>query len=79
MSKKLILGLALAIVLVSGPLFSAQAGCGFGCLPHISLPSCCSGTCGQVVEKRDADKPAAPCQGMCYNGPTVPDQFGSAF
>ena len=39
MSKKLILGLALAVVLVSGGFFAAQADCGFGCLPHISLPT----------------------------------------
>ena len=36
MNKKLILGLALAVVLVSGSLFSAQAECNLGCLPHIS-------------------------------------------
>ncbi len=41
MNKKLILGLALAVVLVSGSLFSAQADCNF-CLPHFSLPTCFS-------------------------------------
>jgi len=46
MSKTLVLGLALSLVLVSGAFFSAQADC--GCLPHTSLPSlsswfsCCS-------------------------------------
>ena len=50
MSKKLILGLALAVVLFSGTLFSAQADCGFGCLPHISLPSCWS--CGFYTLRR---------------------------
>ncbi|MFZ0929000.1 MAG: hypothetical protein ABSF90_09640 [Syntrophobacteraceae bacterium] len=54
MSKKLILGLALAVVLFSGSLISAQADCGFGCLPHISLPSCF--TCARNAEPvRDRD------------------------
>ena len=74
MSKKLILGLALAVVLFSGSLFSAQADCG-GCLPHISLPSCLS--CGQVAEKRDMDRSEATCQGAFNYGPTVPSQFGA--
>jgi hypothetical protein len=75
MSKKLILGLALAVVLFSGSLFSAQADCGFGCLPHISLPSCWS--CGHVVEKRDLDRSEATCQGAYNYGPTVPSAFGA--
>jgi hypothetical protein len=75
MSKKLILGLALAVVLFSGSLFSAQADCGFGCLPHISLPSCLS--CGHVVEKRDLDRSEATCQGAYNFGPTVPSAFGA--
>ena len=53
MNKKLVLGLALALVLVSGPFIGAQAECGFGCLPHISLPSCLS--CGGAVD-RDRDR-----------------------
>jgi hypothetical protein len=36
MSKKLILGIALSLVLVSGGLFSAQASCGGGCLSSLS-------------------------------------------
>jgi len=75
MSKKLILGLALAVVLFSGSLFSAQADCGFGCLPHISLPSCLS--CGHVAEKRDLDRSEATCQGAYNFGPTVPSAFGA--
>jgi len=75
MSKKLILGLALAVVLFSGSLFSAQADCGFGCLPHISLPSCLS--CGQVAENRDRDRSEATCQGAFNYGPTVPMEFGA--
>ena len=53
MSKKLILGLALAVVLFGGSVISAQADC--GCLPHISLPSCFS--CSKAVEQpiRDRD------------------------
>ena len=75
MSKKLILGLALAVVLFSGTLFSAQADCGFGCLPHISLPSCLS--CGHVVEKRDLDRSEATCQGAYNFGPTAPSIMGA--
>jgi hypothetical protein len=75
MSKKLILGLALAVVLFSGTLFSAQADCGIGCLPHISLPSCLS--CGQVAEKRDLDRSEATCQGAFNYGPSVPSSFGA--
>ena len=75
MSKKLILGLALAVVLFSGSLFSAQADCGFGCLPHISLPSCLS--CGHVVEKRDLDRSEATCQGAYNFGPTAPSIMGA--
>ena len=48
MSKKLIFGLALALVMVSGFCFYAQADC--GCLPKISTPSCLS--CGA----RDMDR-----------------------
>ena len=75
MSKKLVLGLALAVVLFSGSLFSAQADCGFGCLPHISLPSCWS--CGHAIEKRDLDRSEATCQGAYNYGPTVPSAFGA--
>jgi hypothetical protein len=52
MSKKLILGLALAVVLVSGAFFGARADC--GCLPHISLPSCVS-----CASARDMDRDKA--------------------
>jgi len=53
MNKKLIFGLALALVLVSGSMVSAHADC-FGCLPHISLPTCFS--CARDVEPvRDRD------------------------
>ena len=58
MNKKLIFGLALALVLVSGSMFSAQADCFNGCLPHISLPTCFS--CGNVVNTEPArDRDAA--------------------
>jgi len=36
MRKTLIIGIALSLVLVSGGLFSAQAGCGGGCLSSLS-------------------------------------------
>lgn len=52
MSKKLILGLALSLVLVSGAFFGAQADC--GCLPHISLCSPCNWfSCNTCDRDRD--------------------------
>ena len=74
MNKKLILGLALAVVLVSGTLFSAQAEC-FSCLPHISLPSCLS--CQAPARDRDYDRPDATCQGAFNYGPVTPTIMGS--
>ena len=53
MNRKLIFGLALALVLVSGSLFTAQADCGFGCLPHITLPHCFP--CGARAVEPDRD------------------------
>jgi hypothetical protein len=67
MSKKIILGLALAVVLMSGAFVTAQADC--GCLPHISLPTCLS--CQNAA--RDFDKPNATCQGAWQFGPVTPD------
>jgi hypothetical protein len=56
MNKKLILGLALAVVLVSGSMFSAQAECNFGCLPHFSMPTCFGGCAAKAEEPvRDRD------------------------
>ena len=68
MNKKLILGLALAIVLVSGSMFGARADCNFGCLPHISLPAC-FGFCAARAEEpvRDRD-----CAGNMITPNTVP-------
>ena len=75
MSKKLIFGLALAVVLVSGGFFGAQADC--GCLPHISMPSCF--TCGGAADRnRDLDRSEATCQGAYNFGPTTPWVMGSA-
>jgi hypothetical protein len=71
MSKKLILGLALAVVLVSGLFVNAQADC--GCLPHISLPSCLS--C--QAPARDYDQPSQTCQGAFRYGPSAPTFMGS--
>jgi hypothetical protein len=73
MSKTLILGLALAVVLVTGSLYTANADC--GCLPHISMPSCFG--CGTVAERRDLDRSEATCQGAYNYGPTVPSAFGA--
>ena len=70
MNKKLILGIALSLVLVSGGFFSAQANCLGGCLSNLSpcnwhlsslspcnwhLPSLCGFHCGS----RDADREPA--------------------
>ncbi len=71
MNKKIILGLALAVVLMSGAFVSAQADC--GCLPHISLPTCSA--C--QAPARDYDKPCATCQGAYQFGPTTPEFMGS--
>jgi len=73
MSKKLILGLALAVVLVSGGFFAAQADC--GCLPHISLPTCFS--CGGADRDRDLDRSEATCQGAYNFRPTTPWVMGA--
>jgi len=78
MSKTLIFGLALAVVLVSGSYLSARADCGSDCLPRISMPSCLS--CSNTVEKqpsRDYDKPDATCQGAYRYGPTTPEPMGA--
>ncbi|MFZ0927045.1 MAG: hypothetical protein WAN11_00480 [Syntrophobacteraceae bacterium] len=71
MNKKLIFGLALAVVLVSGSLFSAQAACSFGCLPYISLASCL-GHCAAAPQNKDMDRPDATCQGAYSYGPVAP-------
>ncbi len=74
MSKRLVLGLALALVLISGPFFGAQADC--GCLPHVSVPSCLS--CGQpAAVDRDLDRPEATCQGAYNYGPRAPAIMGN--
>jgi hypothetical protein len=77
MSKKLILGLALAVVLVSGAFYGAQADC--GCLPHISMPtSFFCGACGAADNhNRDLDRAEATCQGAYNYGPTTPWVMGS--
>ncbi len=74
MSKKLVLGLALALVLVSGSFLGVQADC--GCLPHISVPSCSS--CGTpAVVDRDRDRAEATCQGAFNYGPQTPIYMGT--
>jgi hypothetical protein len=78
MNKKLILGLALALVLVGGSFMSAHAECAFGCLPHISLslPTCFS--CARnVARDRDMDRPEATCQGAYNFGPATPEPMGA--
>ncbi len=73
MSKKLILGVALALVLVSGSFFGAQA-CGFGCLPRISCSSCGDKAANT---NRDLDRSEATCQGAYSYGPTTPWVMGA--
>jgi hypothetical protein len=73
MSKRLIFGLALALVLVSGSYFNVQADC--GCLPKISTPSCLS--CGDRVQTRDMDRSEATCQGAYSYGPSAPEVMGA--
>jgi hypothetical protein len=73
MNKKLIFGLTLAVVLVSGALISAQAEC-LGCLPHVGQQSCMG--C-QSQPGRDLDRSDATCQGALRFGPTAPEFMGS--
>jgi hypothetical protein len=71
MNKKLVVGLALALVLVSGAFVNANAQCAT-CLPNISL-STCMGNCNAV-----ARPPLnASCQGAFHYGPTAPVPMGS--
>ncbi len=53
MSKTLILGLALSLVLFSGAMYSVQADC--GCLPHFNLCSspCNWFSCGAACRDKD--------------------------
>jgi hypothetical protein len=67
MNKKLILGLALVLVLVSGAFISVLAA-------EIA-PSCWAGFC--PAPATDMDRPDAPCQGAYRYGPTTPDPMGS--
>ena len=81
MSKKLIIGLALAAVLISGPFIGARAD-------YVS-ESCWAGFCpggkGNVYDprrdtdqpQRDMDKSNATCQGADRYGPTTPEPMGS--
>jgi hypothetical protein len=69
MNRKLVLGLALALILISGNFAGALADC--GCLPHISVPSCDS--CGSTgPSARDLDRSEATCQGAHNYGPALP-------
>jgi|GEM_PF-3012119 hypothetical protein len=75
MSKKLILGLALASVLVGGSFIGAKAD-------DIGR-SCWAGFCPAQqsdmdrAPQRDYDKPNATCQGADQYGPTTPEPMGS--
>jgi len=88
MSKKLILGLALATVLIGGPFIGAQAG--------TTSAACWEGFCPDVQSdidqpksdmdqpksdmdqpKRDFDRPDASFRDENRNGPTTRVPFGS--
>ncbi len=71
MNKKLIMGLALALVLASGAFTGAFAQCA-SCLPQVSV-STCTGNCAAAV------RPPlnATCQGAFNFGPTTPVPMGS--
>ena len=88
MSKKLVLGIALSLILVSGGFFSAQANCGGGCLSSLSpcnwhfpslcgfsfhLPSCLSFHCGS----KDLDSAEATHQGVYSNRQITPAVMGA--
>jgi hypothetical protein len=72
MSKRLIITLALAIVLISGAYAGAQAQC--GCF---HMPSCLSCNAQAYQADRDFDRPDQTCQGALRYGPTVPEYFGA--
>jgi hypothetical protein len=74
MSKKLIFGLALATVLISGSFIGAQAD-------QIG-PMCWAGSCPAQTSdtdnaKRDMDKPDATNQGTYSYGPSTPEPMGA--
>ncbi len=70
MNKKLVVGLALALVLVSGAFVNANAQCA-SCLPNLGFSSCMN--CNAV-----ARPPLnASCQGAFNYGPTAPVPMGS--
>lgn len=73
MNKKLVLGLALGLVLISGAFISnANAQCAT-CLPHISLSTCSGGNCAAGVHP----PLNASCQGAFNYGPATPVPMGS--
>ena len=71
MNKKLVMGLALAMVLVSGAFVNANAQCAT-CLPRISLGSCL-GNC-QAVQRPPLN---STCQGAFNYGPATPIPMGT--
>ncbi len=71
MRKKLVVGLALAMVLVSGAFASANAQC-LSCLPRINLSSCTGNCSAAVVPPLNSS-----CQGAFHYGPTAPIPMGT--
>jgi hypothetical protein len=71
MNKKLIMGLALAMVLVSGAFINANAQCAT-CLPSISLSTCTN--CSAAVVRPPLN---ASCQGAFHYGPVTPVPMGT--
>ena len=71
MSKKLVLGLALALVLVSGSFVGAMAQCSCSTAPPAA--SCFS--CGQAASNYNRDLDRSP--GTCNSGLTTPSIMGT--
>ena len=74
MSRKLIFGLALATVLISGSFTGVRA--------DPIGPMCWAGFCPSQADqmnqsRRDMDKPDATCQGAYQNAPAAREPFGS--
>ncbi|MGC9197165.1 MAG: hypothetical protein ACP5IL_17225 [Syntrophobacteraceae bacterium] len=86
MRKTLIVGIAIAMLLVSGGLFSAQANCGAPSLSFLSpcnwrIPSFCGLGCHSKdvssTPLPDADSQGKICQGAYPRGPSSPDVMGT--
>jgi hypothetical protein len=73
MSRKAIFGLALAVVLMSGPFLGAQANVSEACWAGF----CSAQDSEQYRENRDMDKPDATCPATNRQSLTTPEPMGS--